>query len=294
MVVLSEAAPHDSSTVSSRELATITETVRLLGCRVYLIPADFAEVGGAENALAYVPEFEIPTTGIWVGYIPSVEHYSALYNAALAKGIFLVNTPAQHQLVTEFDHFYPLLKGNTPESIIVDSVADVQRVSERLGFPVFVKGLVKSKKESGWQACVAGNESELETIVVDLLNYPAYTRGQVVVRKLVPLRRLSSSYHQFPITREYRVFLYKQEVLGYGFYWDEQIESAHLGDQEAQAMLQLAKAASQQLQVPFLAIDVGQLETGEWIVIEVGDGQFSGLSGIPVLEIWGKLIQQIG
>jgi len=38
-----------------------------------------------------------------------------------------------------------------------------------------------------------------------------------------------------------------------------------------------------------MIVDVGQLESGEWIVIEVGDGQFAGLSQVSVLELWSKL-----
>jgi hypothetical protein len=36
-------------------------------------------------------------------------------------------------------------------------------------------------------------------------------------------------------------------------------------------------------------VDIGQLETGDWIVIEVGDAQFCGLSHVPVLELWSKI-----
>jgi hypothetical protein len=40
-----------------------------------------------------------------------------------------------------------------------------------------------------------------------------------------------------------------------------------------------------------MSVDVAQLETDEWIVIEVGDGQFSGLSQIQPLNLWKKLSQ---
>jgi hypothetical protein len=36
-------------------------------------------------------------------------------------------------------------------------------------------------------------------------------------------------------------------------------------------------------------VDIGQLENGTWMVIEVSDGQFAGLSHITSLELWGKL-----
>jgi hypothetical protein len=47
--------------------------------------------------------------------------------------------------------------------------------------------------------------------------------------------------------------------------------------------------AAARLNVPFIAVDVGQLESGDWIVIETGDAQFCGLSHVPVLELWGKI-----
>ena len=33
----------------------------------------------------------------------------------------------------------------------------------------------------------------------------------------------------------------------------------------------------------------GQLETGEWIVVEIGDGQFAGLSQVSGLKLWNAL-----
>ncbi len=40
---------------------------------------------------------------------------------------------------------------------------------------------------------------------------------------------------------------------------------------------------------PHVTIDIGQVESGEWTIIEVGDGQFAGHSQIPLLELWNKL-----
>ena len=37
-----------------------------------------------------------------------------------------------------------------------------------------------------------------------------------------------------------------------------------------------------------MTVDVGQLDTGEWIVVEVGDAQFAGPSQISPLKLWRK------
>jgi hypothetical protein len=51
----------------------------------------------------------------------------------------------------------------------------------------------------------------------------------------------------------------------------------------------LAIEAARRVGTPFIAVDVGQLENGDWIVIEISDGQFAGLSHVTVLELWSKL-----
>jgi hypothetical protein len=89
--------------------------------------------------------------------------------------------------------------------------------------------------------------------------------------------------------REFRCFIYHQQLLKYGYYWDGQDDLKQLTKLEENQVLNLAILASQRLRVPYVAIDIGQLETGEWIVIETADAQFAGLSQIPALELWSKL-----
>src|SRR5688572_6115602 len=118
VVVLSEASFVNRESIDWQELYSITETARMLGCQVYPIPHNFDVCETAENALAYVPTFDPPLPGVWVGFITTPERYAAIYDAAYAKGIRLLNTPEQHQRIMEFHHYYLLLKGLTPKSLI--------------------------------------------------------------------------------------------------------------------------------------------------------------------------------
>jgi len=45
------------------------------------------------------------------------------------------------------------------------------------------------------------------------------------------------------------------------------------------------------LETPFVSVDIGQLESGEWIVIESGDAQFSSISRIQILTLWHRISQ---
>jgi hypothetical protein len=108
LVVLSEDSFVDPNTINGRELRATVEAARMFGYRVYPVPPDFNECGTAENALAYLPVFDPPVPGVIAGYIPSVTHYSSIFEAARAKGVILINDPKQFQTAMEFDKFYPL------------------------------------------------------------------------------------------------------------------------------------------------------------------------------------------
>ncbi|HEY7835124.1 MAG TPA: ATP-grasp domain-containing protein [Ktedonobacterales bacterium] len=297
VVVLSEAPPPGQGiSANAQELAQHTEVARLLGCRVITIPTDFAEAGSAANALAYVAPYAPPVPGVWIGYIPALARYREVYTAALAKGIRLVNSPAQHHRAIEGDQALAALGDLTPATVVVRTLAQCQDAVRQLGFPVFVKGAVKSRKEDGWAACVAANLEELRALVAAALapgGRAGLTRGRVLVRRLVPLRRVPGTLGDFPISREYRVFLYRARALAHGFYWEDYDDAFPLTAEDERALLDVARAAARRLRVPLLIVDVGQLDTGAWTVIEAGDAQFAGLSRVPPLRLWNELLRAI-
>ncbi|MFN6571566.1 ATP-grasp domain-containing protein [Dendronalium sp. ChiSLP03b] len=289
MIVLSESIEQIEQSASANENKLMTEAAQLLGCKVYYIPRDFERCGNAENALWHIPEYAKETAGIWVGYIPELERYEAIYQAALAKGIKLLNTPLEHRIALEFDLFYPHLKGLTPESVIIASTNECIQAGELLGYPVFIKGAVQSRKQQGWESCVANNQEELIRLTEWLLKLKYSSRSKVIVRKLVKLRHQRLAPNGFPMGREFRCFIYNQQILKYGYYWDGQDNLSQLSKHEEKQVLSLAILAAERLRVPYIAIDIGQLESGEWIVIETADAQFAGVCQIPALELWNKL-----
>ncbi|MBD2248062.1 ATP-grasp domain-containing protein [Nostoc sp. FACHB-888] len=289
MIVLSESTEQIEPSASASENKLMTEAAQLLGCKVYHIPRDFERCGTAENALWHISNYSQITAGIWIGYIPEFERYQAIYYAALAKGIKLLNTPLEHQTALEFDLFYPHLKGLTPESLVITSTSECIEAGELLGFPLFIKGAVQSQKMQGWKSCIANNQEELISTTEGLLKLKYHSRGRVILRKLEKLRHKRLAPNGFPMGREFRCFIHNQQILKYGYYWDGEDELSKLSKPEETQVLKLAVLASECLGVPYIAIDIGQLESGEWIVIETADAQFAGLSHIPALELWNKL-----
>lgn len=288
MIALSEDSPRLDPSPSAASLKTMTEAARIVGCRICYIPQEEI-VDSAVTALACVPKQSDPTPGVWIGYVPSKEWYAAVYAEALRKNIRLLNTPEEHLNVQEFDRAYARLRELTPESVIITQSQECARAVRQLGLPVFVKGAVQSRKARGWKACVAETQEELERLCVALLDLDTRSRGRVVVRRLVKLRHHRVSAQGFPFGREYRVFLYRGEVLGLGYYWEGDDPLKPLSPEDQRRVLALAQEAARRVDSPFLAVDIGQTEAGNWIVIETGDAQFSGVSQAPLLALWSAI-----
>lgn len=286
MIVFSEVGA--GRTASELDRARCERAAELQGCRIVPIPSDFAISGGVEPALARLPTFAAPRLAVWLGFIPTPERYIALHGAAARRNIRLLNDPAQHLRAQEFDRMYPHVEGLTPTSVVIRSAGDIPRAADALGFPIFVKGAVQSRKARGLAACLARDLGELKTLTAQLLCLEARSRGRVVARRYVPLRHTRMA-GQFPQGREYRVFLHDAEVLAWGYYWDEPDDLAPLDAAEEQAVLDLACETARRLGTPYIAVDIGQAEDGRWWLIETGDAQFAGLSQTPALQLWAAL-----
>lgn len=272
---------------SSRDdIARSLQSARLTNWRVWEMPPD--PDLEADDALEHIPPQANPTPTVWLGYIPDFARYKAIHEAANKKNLRLLNTPHQHRIVQEFDFAYPFLEGLTPRSITVNSKQEALERAPEIGFPLFLKGAVQSRKSRGLGACVATTEAELAARVDELLDLDLRSRGRVVLRELVRLRH-SKSHGDFPLGREFRVFLLDGQILALGYYWPHADEFSQLSPDEQSEVEALATNAARKIPARFVALDCGQLESGAWTIIEAGDPQFSGLSQIAPLAYWNRL-----
>ncbi len=296
LIVLSEARDESMASPSAQDMIDMTRAAQLLGCPTYFIPTDFSECETAENALWHLPEQAEESAGVWLGFIPSPERYEAIYQAALRRLVRLLNTPGEHLRALEFDRAYPLLAELTPPCEVLSEGSEPlqwRAAGERLDYPIFVRGAARSLKQAGWKACVAENGEELEALIEGLFALPYRARGRVIVRRLVPLRYSRLSDEGFHLGREYRVFLLRERVLGYGYYREGWDALRDLNPDEETSVLALAREAARRVQTPFLVVDIGQHEDGTWTVIEVGDAQFAATGQMERLSLWSALRDEI-
>lgn len=275
------------------DIAASTRAAVAAGFELVSLPSALMYVDEVEPALAAVPARTRATPAVWIGTIPDEAMYRAVDAGLRARGIRLVNDPEAHLDVFEFDRAYPRLADLTARTVVISAVDQVADAVAEVGLPVFLKGALLSRKHSGWHACVATDVAQAETIAAALLRRNYLSRGRVLVRELLPLRRFTVPASEFPIGREYRVFLLRGSPLAFGYYWPFVGSWAALTPDESAAMLAVASVAARRLDTPLVAVDVGQLEDGQWRVIEVGDPQFSGLSFIDPRQLWSGLAREL-
>ncbi|MDJ1471204.1 ATP-grasp domain-containing protein [Xanthocytophaga flava] len=290
MIIISESSPQLPPSASANDIRKVTQTAELVGIQSYYIPQSFDNIS-IEDAFSHIPEMVKEEIAFWIGYVPDPEHYRNVYQELLKKNIRLVNSPEDFQQAEEFDRYYPYIEHMTCKSLVATSVSEAKMMAQKIGYPVFIKGTIQSFKKWGWKSCVAYEESALENIVSNLYKSTSRSLGKVIIREVMQLRHVEKTGTDFPKGREYRVFLLNNQVIDYSYYWDNDDLLRTVSKAEETIILDTATQASVQIGVPYIAVDIGQKESGEWTLIEVGDAQFSGICAISPVKLWQRILQ---
>ena len=94
----------------------------------------------------------------------------------------------------------------------------------------------------------------------------------LVYRAFVELEHLAEhSVSGMPLTKEFRILVKEGKVIQAFNYWDE-------GDYDAISPdLSFLDSIIPNIKSNFFSADIAQQKDGQWIIVELGDGQVSGL-----------------
>jgi hypothetical protein len=112
----------------------------------------------------------------------------------------------------------------------------------------------------------------------DLANDSLIGPQGILYRKYVPLKTYEIGINGLPFTNEWRFFFYKRNMLSFGYYWTLADDKDKAGMDGAGMRLAQTVADIACTHVSFFAVDIAQKEDGDWILIELNDGQQAGLS----------------
>jgi len=221
---------------------------------------------------------------IYRGWMLSPANYQLLYAALNDRGVELINDPISYRDCHYLPEWYPLLKEQTPRStwISIERLADkpMNAVFEELSAfgsnPIIVKDYVKSEKHRWADACFipeASDRTHAERVVEKFLELRGNNlEGGLVFREFVNFKALAThSKSGMPLTKEYRLFVLNGEIIHWFNYWEE----GEYGD-SAPPLDQFA-AAAKKPKSRFFTMDIAQTANDEWLIVELGDAQVSGL-----------------
>jgi hypothetical protein len=223
-----------------------------------------------------------------IGRYSVLPWYEELDKDLAHQGSRLINSTAVHNYIAEM-RWYPSLGPNlTPETwrFGLDSVPDDC-------FPVVLKGETNSKKHLWDTHMYAETKADAVQVMLRLFDDSLIHSQKVVVRRYVPLKTFMTGLRGLPITEEYRFFVAYGKVLAGGFYWSSHVddlpEVPKASNVPKEFLDEVIDALSPVLKYSFYVVDVARKEDGGWMVVEVNDGQMSGLSEVDPDELYINL-----
>jgi hypothetical protein len=228
--------------------------------------ANFRNLTNSDNKLFYR------------GWMLTEDAYEFLYDSLAFRGLDMVVTPSQYVSAHHLPGWVGIFGGITPASIILSenpTVEEIVKAGNRLAASPFtdsesfvVKDFVKSRKHEWDTACYAADVETLPSVVAEFIRLQEeYLVGGIVIREFVELDKT------FP---ESRLWWVDDELV---------LNTLHpdvVGTDEVTVMdpdfLDVVKARLAMLGAPFVTTDIARKTNGEFVVIEVGDGQVSGFN----------------
>lgn len=217
-----------------------------------------------------------------------IPRYSALpWNKELCDdlkelGAEPINSYREHCYVADLRNWYYDLADFTPRTWFALDQAPKD------GGPFFVKGATNSRKHLWSTHAYAPDWYAARDVFMRLAEDTTIGVQPIYLRQFVPLRKLGEGLNGLPISEEYRFFFLDGQIVGSGFYWSGHVDEAYNPDVVPSDFISRVVAAVG-TNIRFWVADFARTEAGDWIVVELNDGQQSGLSDVDPDKLYGNI-----
>lgn len=217
--------------------------------------------------------------------------YVEMERDVVKMGGKVINTYNQHLYAADLQNWYEDLADYTPKTWF-----RLQDVPPWEG-PFVLKGETNSRKFQWDTHMFAQNKEEAISVAGLLMDDGLICDQNICIRKYVPLVNYMTGFHGLPISQEFRLFVYKGRVLSVGYYWSSHVADlleAGVGyecDPPYDWLNKILSIVADKM--PFVVIDIAKTQEGKWIIIELNDGQMSGLSENKPSVLYGNLRKAI-
>jgi hypothetical protein len=238
--------------------------------------------GDPVRATRRVPIASGNELAIYRGWMLKPAQYAQLFDALAAKSVRPINDAVAYRHCHHLPESYAKIAGHTPKSVWmrIEGELSIDGVMELLtpfgSSPIIVKDFVKSRKHEWREACFipcASDRTEVERVVCRFLELQDDDLNEgLVFREFVEFEPLTSHNRSgMPLTKEFRLFCLDGELLFWSQYWDQ----GEYG--EIQPPLGQFTEVARTIKSRFYSMDVAKRRDGDWMIVELGDGQVAGL-----------------
>lgn len=241
----------------------------------------------------------IPSGSLVFGRYSVLPSYEEVWDDIKNLGSRLVNTPEQHRYIADFD-YYEDIKDLTFKTWRFEEFPYVTDPG-----PFVVKGATNSKKFQWNKKMFAQTKADAIKIACDLMEDSMIGSQSILVRKYETLETYEVGINGLAFANEWRTFVWRGRMVS-GYYWanasEEVIEraltsEALMPEGAPSGVIELVKKVVYRvegdkgvLKDACYVVDVAKTKQGEWKVVELNDGQMSGLSYIPEDRFYGELL----
>lgn len=226
---------------------------------------------------------------IAIARIGATNDYPKRYHELLDYNIRLIHTPEEYLKTSFLPSWYPIIKEYTPRSKWYDTFPSLSEVEKHFSFPIFIKGERQTNRHARNKSII-NNPKELNDLELIWENDPILHWQKIVVREFISLELvIPDNGLAMPKALEFRTFWWKNNCVSIGNYWTS--EQYSISESDKASMLSVAEKTSILLETSFLVIDMAKTINGDWIVIEVNDGQDAGFAGNNPFHLWSNIIQ---
>lgn len=188
-------------------------------------------------------------------------------------GAKLINSYNEHLYIADLQNYVYDLKELTPRTW-----NDLQHIPDNMSF--VLKGETNSRKSSWLRDMYAANKKEAIEVYGRLSDDGLIGQQKIYIREYIPLVKYMDGINGMPVTKEFRFFIAFGKILCGAYYWqnyvDDLVEVPNANEVPTELLHKVIERVDNQCN--FYTIDVGQTQSGEWIVIELNDAQQAGLS----------------
>jgi hypothetical protein len=191
---------------------------------------------------------------IFRGWMFNEVDYTKFYNLCEDSGVSLITTPNDYMNFHHLPNWYSLIKNLTPETVILDGVNKLEETINSLSWNnYFIKDYVKSLNTDG--GAIANSLEDIKSMITKMELYRGEIEGGLCIRKV----------EDFDIDTEIRFFVVNGTILEFG-------------DTIPDVVFECSEILRERSH--FFTIDAIKTKSGDYRIVEVGDGQVSGLKDL--------------